>query len=67
MNRVIIDQVICPPIKYGMRLSLDKPLNNCADLNILRPSLFSQYFYKEHPLAYVNCQHSKRYSMVQEA
>ena len=66
MSRVIIDQVICAPInsKYGIKLSLDQPLNNCVDLNILRPAVLRQYFGKECPSSSssTKCQHSTRYT-----
>ena len=64
MSRVIIDQVICAPInsKYGIKLSLDQPLNNSVDLNILRPAVLRQYFGKEYPSSSTTYQHSTRYT-----
>ena len=64
MSRVIINQVICTPIisKYGIQLSLDKPLNSCVDLNILRLPVLRQYFGKEYPSPSIHCQHSERYT-----
>ena len=48
-SRAIIDEVICSPINSdsGIKLSLDKPLNNDVDLNVLRPAVLRQYFGKE--------------------
>ena len=45
-SRIIIDQLVCSPInsRSGIKLSLDKPLNNDVDLNILRPAVLRQYF-----------------------
>ena len=49
LSRAIIDEVICSPINSdsGIKLSLDKPLNNDIDLNILRPVVLRHYFGKE--------------------
>ena len=45
-SRIIIDHLVCSPInsRSGIKLSLDKPLNNDVDLNILRPAVLRQYF-----------------------
>ena len=45
-GRFIIDQLICSDINSanGIRLSLDKPLNNPPMLNILRPAVLRQYY-----------------------
>ena len=45
-SRAIIDHLICSPVnsRTGIKLSLDKPLNNDVDLNILRPAVLRQYF-----------------------
>ena len=49
LSRTVIDKLIRSPInsKCGIKLSLDKPLNNDVDLNILRPAVLRQYFGKE--------------------
>ena len=49
LSRAIIDEVICSPINSdsGIKLSLDKPLNNDIDLNVLRPAVLRQYFGEE--------------------
>ena len=45
-SRAIIDEIIRSPINSpcGIKLSLDKPLNNDVDLNILRPAVLRQYY-----------------------
>lgn len=45
-SRKFIDAVIRSPInsKFGIKLSLDKPLNNDIALNILRPAVLRQYY-----------------------
>ena len=45
-SRAIIDEIIRSPInsQCGIKLSLDKPLNNDIDLNILRPTVLRQYY-----------------------
>ena len=45
-SRSIIDELICSKInsKYGIKLSLDKPLNNDMELNITRPAVLRQYY-----------------------
>ena len=49
LSRAIINEIICSPINSdsGIKLSLDKPLNNEIDLNVLRPAVLRQYFGKE--------------------
>ena len=49
LSRTVIDELIRSPInsKCGIKLSLDKPLNNDIGLNILRPAVLRQYFGKE--------------------
>ena len=49
LSRAIIDEVIRSPINShsGIKLSLDKPLNNNIDLNILRPAVLRQYYGKD--------------------
>ena len=46
LSRKIIDELVRCPInsKHGIKLSLDKPLNNDIDLNILRPAVLRQYY-----------------------
>jgi hypothetical protein len=69
MSRVIIDQVICALInsKYGIKLSLDQPLNNCVDFKMLRPAVLRQCFGKEYPSASTNRQYSTRYNYGSES
>ena len=45
-SRKIIDEIIRSPInsKWGIKLSLEKPLNNDIQLNILRPAVLRQYY-----------------------
>ena len=45
-SRKIIDELVRSPInsQSGIKLSLDKPLNNDIDLNILRPAVLRQYY-----------------------
>lgn len=49
LSRKVIDELISSPInsKRGIKLFLDKPLNNKMCLNILRPAVLRQYFGKE--------------------
>ena len=49
LSRGFIHNIINSPInsKTGIKLSLDKPLNNDVDLNILRPAVLRQYFGKQ--------------------
>ena len=49
LSRRFIDTLISHPMnsKYGINLSIDKPLNNSECLNILRPAVLRQYFGKE--------------------
>ena len=49
LSRIVIDELIRSRInsKCGIKLSLDKPLNNDISLNILRPVVLRQYFGKE--------------------
>ena len=46
LSRAFIDNLIRTPInsKCGIRLSLDKPLNNDICLNLLRPAVLRQYY-----------------------
>ena len=46
LSRKIIDEIIHSPINSpcGIKLSLDKPLNNNIDLNLLRPAVLRQYY-----------------------
>ena len=45
-SRKIIDELVRSPInsQSGIKLSLNKPLNNDIDLNILRPAVLRQYY-----------------------
>lgn len=45
-SRKIIDEIVRSPInsQSGIKLSLDKPLNNDIDLNILRSAVLRQYY-----------------------
>ena len=49
LSRTVIDELIRSSMnsKCGIKLSLDKPLNNDIDLTILRPAVLRQYFGKE--------------------
>ena len=49
LSRRAIDTIISNPInsKHGIKLSVDKPLNNNECLNIHRPAVLRQYFGKE--------------------
>ena len=46
LGRYIIDELIQSPINspLGIKLSLDKPLNNDVALNIFRPAVLRQYY-----------------------
>ena len=45
-SRAVIDELIRSPINSssGIKLSLDKPLNNDLKLNLLRPAVLRQYY-----------------------
>ena len=49
LSRKVVDELITSPLnsKYGIKVSLDKPLNNDICLNIFRPAVLRQYFGKE--------------------
>ena len=49
LSRCVIDQLISHPVNSanGIKLSIDKPLNNDECLNIHRPAVLRQYFGKE--------------------
>ena len=49
LSRRVVDELISSPInsKCGIKLSLDKPLNNDICLNIFRPAVLRQYYGKE--------------------
>jgi len=59
--RGVVHEIITSPInsKFGIKLSLDKPLNNDIDLNILRPAVLRQYYGKEVDIQLTK---SKRYT-----
>ena len=49
LSRKVVDELITSPInsKSGIKLSLDKPLNNDICLNIFRPAVLRQYYGKD--------------------
>ena len=49
ISRKVVDELITSPInsKSGIKLSLDKPLNNEICLNIFRPAVLRQYYGKD--------------------
>ena len=49
LSRKVVDELITSPInsKSGIKLSLDKPLNNDICLNIFRPAVLRQYYSKD--------------------
>ena len=49
ISRKVVDELITSPInsKSGIKLSLDKPLNNEIFLNIFRPAVLRQYYGKD--------------------
>ena len=49
LGRKVVDELITSPInsKSGIKLSLDKPLNNRICLNIFRPAVLRQYYGKD--------------------
>ena len=49
MNRVITDKLICSPINFnhGIRLSLNKPVNNGISLIVNKPAVWRQCLKEE--------------------
>ena len=64
MSRSIIDMLVCSCInsKNGIKLSIDKPLNNPCDLNIRRPAILRQNFGKELDCTDIPNNQSLRYT-----
>ena len=64
MSRAIIDRLICSPLnsRNGIKLSMDKPLNNPCCLNIVRPAVLRQYYGKVINSPGISIRQSLRYT-----